>query len=177
MPVVSADHNLNTVFQFQKDPLMKTICVAVLLVLLPTSSILAQSQTDIILKTFGLDSARSFIEADSTLALEQKASSLIRLYEINPNPQETTEINLSDLGITELPDFILKYQHLTHLNLSNNRLTALPRQLKKLPRLKTLNLSANALQDVDFKLPRLKRVTTLDLSKNQLSVLPRWVKS
>ena len=49
-----------------------------------------------------------------------------------------TELGLSDLGLTTLPDSLAQLQSLQTLNVGNNQLTALPDSLAQLQSLQTL---------------------------------------
>ena len=56
-----------------------------------------------------------------------------------------TELNLSSMKLTELPESIGQLMHLTKLNLSDNQLTTLPESLGQLTQLHSLWLSNNQL--------------------------------
>jgi len=51
-----------------------------------------------------------------------------------------TELDLSGIGLEELPPEIGKYTHLTGLNLSNNQITCIPETLGQLSNLRWLDL-------------------------------------
>ncbi|RJP51705.1 MAG: hypothetical protein C4583_08075 [Anaerolineaceae bacterium] len=63
-----------------------------------------------------------------------------------------TELDLSNMELTELPPSLGQLTQLTSLNLSDNQLTALPPSLGQLTQLREL-----------------------DLSRNQLTILPEWI--
>ena len=112
-----------------------------------------------------------------------------------------TELNLSGMGLTELPPELWKFKNLkilklgydyegernqlkdipkeignltqlTELDLSDNQLTTLPDPLGQLTQLKVLNLSNNRLATLPDSLGQLTQLTELDLSSNQLTALP-----
>ena len=101
---------------------MKIRVLVLLLTLITPFLGLAQEKSLSILKSHGFDSARSFLETQTHLTPEEKATSLIRLYEQNSNPLDIQELDLSNMELTELPAFVLKYRNLNRLNLSNNRM-------------------------------------------------------
>jgi Leucine-rich repeat (LRR) protein len=103
---------------------------------------------------------------------------------INSLPSDTTEINVSGLGLTVLPD-LTRFKRLTRLYCSRNKLTLLPplnssleyldcsdNKLTKLPqinsKLKRLDCEHNLLTD----LPYLNNITVLNCSDNPMPHLP-----
>ena len=54
--------------------------------------------------------------------------------------EKLTELDLSGIGLEELPPEIGKYTHLTGLNLSNNQITCIPEALGQLSNLRWLDL-------------------------------------
>jgi len=54
--------------------------------------------------------------------------------------EKLTELDLSGIGLEELPPEIGKYTHLTGLNLSNNQITCIPEALGPLSNLRWLDL-------------------------------------
>lgn len=84
-----------------------------------------------------------------------------------------TELDLSILGLTELPEAIGQLTQLQVLDLSDNQLMALPDSLDQLTQLQTLDLSANKLTTLPKSLGQLTQLQTLDLSGNQLTTLPK----
>jgi Leucine-rich repeat (LRR) protein len=103
---------------------------------------------------------------------------------INSLPSDTTEINVSGLGLTVLPD-LSRFKQLTHLYCSRNKLTLLPslnsslkyldcsyNKLTRLPqfnsKLKRLDCEHNLLTD----LPYLNNITVLNCSDNPMPHLP-----
>ena len=66
---------------------------------------------------------------------------LVKSYDI----ETTTELNLSDKGLTELPTEICNLTNLRYLDLANNELSELPIELGNLTNLQKLNLASNFL--------------------------------
>ncbi len=86
-----------------------------------------------------------------------------------------TELNLSHLGLTALPEAIGRLQGLQKLDISGNRLTALPEVIGDLKRLQYLDLSRNRLTVLPEEIGRLQGLQRLDLSSNQLTALPEAI--
>ncbi|MEU7827318.1 leucine-rich repeat domain-containing protein, partial [Catellatospora sp. NPDC049133] len=86
-----------------------------------------------------------------------------------------TELDLSDLRLTRLPDSFTTLTALTTLNLGHNKLTELPDSLGNLTTLTTLNLGNNELAQLPDSLGDLTALTELDLGDNQLTSLPGWL--
>ncbi|MDR2303305.1 MAG: AAA family ATPase [Treponema sp.] len=106
-----------------------------------------------------------------------------------------TELDLSDLGLEEvpselergsfiavltlahnrlqdLPPWFERFNVLQHLDLSNNRLAVLPRVICSIPQLKSLNLRGNELSSLPESMEGLSSLETLDLSRNRLNAVP-----
>lgn len=86
-----------------------------------------------------------------------------------------TELDLSGLDLSRLPEVIGRLTGLTTLNLFNNQLTALPEAVGRLTGLTILNLSGNQLTVLPEAVGRLTGLTELYLSGNRLTVLPEAV--
>ena len=87
--------------------------------------------------------------------------------------KQVTKLNLSNLGLTEIPENVFLYTNLTKLILSGNQIQNIPKDILKLRKLRTLDLSKNGistLQSAVFKLPNLK---ILNLYGNKISALPK----
>jgi internalin A len=83
-----------------------------------------------------------------------------------------TALNLSDLGLTELPLEIGGLTALTELNVSYNQFSALPPKIGRFTALTVLNVSGNRLSALPAEIGRLTALTALGLARNQLSALP-----
>ena len=97
------------------------------------------------------------------------------LLEIINKAKETKipSLDLSNIGIEELPPEIGQLTHLTVLSLSQNQLTHVPKELGNLSNLTVLSLSENQLTSVPSKLGNLSSLTVLSLSQNQLKHVPK----
>ena len=83
-----------------------------------------------------------------------------------------TDLDLSKLGLTTIPESLEQLINLTWLNLSYNQLTVLPESLGQLINLTWLDLSYNQLTVLPESLGQLINLTWLGLPENQLTVLP-----
>lgn len=83
-----------------------------------------------------------------------------------------TELDLSRLGLTELPPEIGRLIYLRELYLSYNQLSTLPAEIEQLTSLHYLDLSSNRLSDFPLEISQLTNLKGLFLSFNQLSALP-----
>ena len=81
-------------------------------------------------------------------------------------------LDLSGLGLLELPESLGQLTALETLFLYRNQLTALPESLGQLTALQTLDLSGNQLSALPESLGQLRALQLLFLGGNQLSALP-----
>ncbi len=86
-----------------------------------------------------------------------------------------TELDLSDRGITELPEEIGQLERLETLHLFGNQLTGVPVGFGKLVGLTVLGLHNNRLMEVPKEIWQLTNLTLLNLSSNQLKEVPKGV--
>lgn len=87
------------------------------------------------------------------------------------------ELNLSSLGLTELPEIIGELSQLQRLNLSRNRLTALPESIGSLVHLKQLYLRGNRLKALPDAVCRLTSLRVLGIRGNLLGTLPECIRN
>lgn len=82
-------------------------------------------------------------------------------------------LDLSEQGLTKVPDSVFEKTDLESLNLSHNTLSgALQAEVRQLQNLKSLDLSANNFTGVPAEIGQLKNLEVLNLSHNQLTGLP-----
>jgi internalin A len=86
-----------------------------------------------------------------------------------------TELDLTWLGLTALPESIGELRDVQRLRLSENRLEALPESICQLSQLKSLRLWGNRLRALPESIGQLKRLELLDISRNKLTALPESV--
>jgi internalin A len=83
-----------------------------------------------------------------------------------------TELDLSGLGLTSLPESLGKLTQLTILDVSDNELTVLPECLGQLTQLQSLDVMSNQLTELPESLGQLTQLQSLDVMDNQLTELP-----
>jgi internalin A len=83
-----------------------------------------------------------------------------------------SSLDLSSLGLAQLPPSIGQLESLTTLNLDNNQLTTLPSPIAKLGNLKWLYLSRNKLLQIPPEIGQLHSLIFLYLNNNHLTELP-----
>ena len=105
------------------------------------------------------DAKAAFAEAEKRIQVVLEANS--------------TELDLSGLGLKAVPVAIGQLQHLTKLYLFDNQLTVLPKELSQLQNLMELHLSRTQLTALPKELGQLQKLTALNLSDNQLTALPK----
>ncbi len=88
---------------------------------------------------------------------------------------EREGLDLSDKGITELPDEIDQLTIPQTLYLSHNQLTTLPESIGQLTNLQTLYLNHNQLTTLPESIGQLTNLQTLYLNANQLTTLPESI--
>jgi hypothetical protein len=81
-------------------------------------------------------------------------------------------LNLSRLGLTEVPSELLDKTDLEAVDLSQNMLTELPPQLARLTNLHVLNLSSNQLGALPSEFGQFTKLSLLDLRDNWLTAVP-----
>jgi internalin A len=88
----------------------------------------------------------------------------------------STELKLSNMELTELPDSLGQLTQLTKLDLSHNQLTALPDSLGQLTQLTKLDLSNNQLTSLPDSLGQLTNLVELKIHENLFTSLPNSIK-
>jgi internalin A len=82
------------------------------------------------------------------------------------------ELDLSEQGLTELPESVEQLTQLQRLYLHSNQLTTLPESVGQLTQLHGLYLHSNQLTTLPESVGQLTQLQTLYLSDNQLTTLP-----
>jgi internalin A len=83
-----------------------------------------------------------------------------------------TTLNLSNLGLPEIPESITQLPQLQELILHGNHLAALPESIGRLSRLRELYLNRNQLTTLPESIGQLSHLRFLFLHYNQLTTLP-----
>ncbi len=92
-----------------------------------------------------------------------------------PTPMKTDGVilDVSNKGLTTLPQTVFKQGDVTSLNVSNNKLSgSLPAEVRLLSKLTVLNLAHNNFTGVPAEIGQLKELRVLDLSNNPITGLP-----
>src|ERR1700749_3256351 len=89
--------------------------------------------------------------------------------------ERTGRLDLSYLGLTELPESVAQLSQLHTLYLENNQLTMLPESIAQLSQLRTLLLDNNQLTTLPEPITQLSQLLTVSFSNNQLRTLPKSV--
>lgn len=81
-------------------------------------------------------------------------------------------LTLNDNNLTTLPEWLFELTNLYLLILSNNQLTSLPRSIGRLARLSGMYVTQNSLSELPEELGSLTKLATLSVRGNRLTVLP-----
>jgi internalin A len=103
-------------------------------------------------------------------AAERVALANARIQRARKNRE--TILDLSGLGLTELPEAIAELSHLRVLYLGGNQLTTLPESVTRLSDLRSLFIESNKLKSLPESMAQLSQLTVLYLDDNQLTMLP-----
>lgn len=88
----------------------------------------------------------------------------------------SASIDLSNQGLTKVPEYVFDRTDATSLDVSYNALTgALQAEIRKLKNLRTLDLSHNTFTGVPAEVGQLTQLETLDLSYNPITGLPNEI--
>jgi internalin A len=83
-----------------------------------------------------------------------------------------TDLDLSELKLTIIPDALGELVQLRTLNLSQNQLTTIPGSLTRLVQLRSLSLMSNRITAIPEHIAQLARLENLALGDNQITVIP-----
>ncbi|MBD2636609.1 leucine-rich repeat domain-containing protein [Limnothrix sp. FACHB-881] len=86
-----------------------------------------------------------------------------------------TALDLSELGLTELPIELFSLTHLEELWLDNNQLTSIPEAIAQLQNLQQLWLDNNQLTSIPKAIAQLQNLQQLYLHNNQLTSIPEAI--
>lgn len=91
-------------------------------------------------------------------------------------PEADFFLNLSDSGITEIPECIGCLTSLVYLNLNNNNLHDLPNSIGNLKNLYKLNLANNGFSTLPSTIQELSTLIWIDIRGNHIIELPEYIK-
>ncbi|GAB3768368.1 hypothetical protein GCM10028818_02640 [Spirosoma horti] len=86
--------------------------------------------------------------------------------------RKLNDLNLYNVGLTQLPKTIGRLKHVKVLDLYYNNLSTLPRQIGRMKRLEQLAIAHNKVQTLPPSLGKLRRLTVLFAHHNRISQLP-----
>ena len=89
--------------------------------------------------------------------------------------ESAPELDLSGLGLTEVPEAIASLTQLETIDLSYNQLTELPEAIAALTQLQTLYLSSNQLTELPEAIGYLTNLEDLSIYYNKLTELPKSI--
>jgi internalin A len=108
------------------------------------------------------------------LSFEQRTEKALQRIE-ECKRTRATEMDLSGLGLIEVPEELRKLKWLTSLYLHDNYLKSLPDWIGELKSLIILDLYYNNLESLPSSIGELPSLTTLLLTDNKLRSLPDWI--
>lgn len=106
--------------------------------------------------------------------VESRAQSRQRIVEkrLAQASEGYTWLDLSDMGLREIPPEVWEFEHLTQLDLNDNRIAVLPPDIARLTNLERLSLDGNRLEALPPEIGELSHLQWLDLDNNRLTALP-----
>lgn len=136
---------------------------------------LVQNGSRVTLLTFYWDLTRLPLEVTRLTNLRQlrfmKSVNIVIPAQIS-SLDKLEEISLSDMGLSEIPNWVFGFSNLKTLSLLKNKLTTLPPQISMLSKLECLDVRRNpltCLPEVIWNLPNLK---TLRITRDQAHLIP-----
>lgn len=91
--------------------------------------------------------------------------------------QGATMLDISGLGLLELPSELFELSALQEVNARDNKIAKLPNDIARLTRLRSLDLSTNCIKVLPARLSKCQTIERLDLSHNQLKKLSAGIGS
>lgn len=101
----------------------------------------------------------------------EKQSSIVKGKTI----KQVRKINLSRLGLKEIPAEVFQHTNLTKLVLSRNAITQIPKEIAKLKNLEVLDLTYNDLTSLPAPLFKLPKLRVLAIGHNKIKKFPAQI--
>lgn len=101
----------------------------------------------------------------------EKQSSIVKGKTI----KQVRKINLSRLGLKEIPVEVFQHTNLTKLVLSRNAITRIPKEIAKLKNLEVLDLTYNDLTSLPAPLFKLPKLRVLAIGHNKIKKFPAQI--
>lgn len=92
---------------------------------------------------------------------------------LNTQPENITEINLTDFGLTEFPYQLKRFRNLKNINLKDNYITSATLRAKDFPKLATISFQNNRLSDHSFRITGRKGPSAVNLTDNHFTHIPK----
>lgn len=92
---------------------------------------------------------------------------------LSRQPENITEINLTDFGLTEFPYQLKRFRNLKNIDLKDNYITSFTIDRKDFPKLVTLSLQNNMLSDGSFRITGRKSPSAVNLTDNHFTHIPK----
>lgn len=87
--------------------------------------------------------------------------------------KQVRKLNLSGLGLSEIPSYVFEYTNLTKLVLSHNSISKIPKEIFKLKKLEVLDLTYNKISSLAAPVFGLPKLRVLAVGHNQLKKFPK----
>jgi internalin A len=111
------------------------------------------------------------VTKDATLDQDSGLSEAFRRIQ-QATSSKARSIDLSNLGLTTVPEAVRQLDNLRTLDLSGNQITAIPEALRQLANLLELYLGNNQITAIPEAVGHLANLQTLSLSGNQITAIP-----
>ncbi len=113
------------------------------------------------------DTARIFLDG-ILVQRRDPIQSLIR----EVQESQANRLDLTGMGLYEIPKEVFELSHLTELEIMNNQITELPPEIEKLENLRILKLSANRIKALPPQIWNLENLEILLADENEISEIP-----
>ena len=90
--------------------------------------------------------------------------------------KQVRKLNLSGLGLREIPSYVFQYTNLTKLVLSRNAIKKIPQDISRLRKLKVLDLSYNDIEFLPAPIFKLPKLQVLAVGHNRIRKFPVQLK-
>ena len=96
----------------------------------------------------------------------------VNQYITNVKQNKMVKLDLSNLGLTEIPYEVFELTNLEQLYINNNSINNIPAEISRLTNLVDINLSNNCVTSVPNELCKLSELQRINLSHNMLTNIP-----
>ena len=92
---------------------------------------------------------------------------------LSAQPDDITEINLTDFGLTEFPYQLKRFRNLQNINLKDNFIASATLDRKDFPKLATISFQNNLLANNSLRVTGRKGPTAINLTDNHFTRIPK----